>query len=213
MQKRTLWTPLAVLALSLCACEDSSSGSSSNEGAGSGGGFADAACSKALTEMEARTLLGVKEALDLTDTIRFKGLSNEQHHCSYNQYIVPEGKYFGEYNSLDWTFGITTLKNMRGSYTAYTAVKTIGDKHCVKTSSLGTELFFLYQDHGISSSVDAMRLWTADKSCVPDSAVPMQLYVNCQNTDFVASIDPVPAMDSLELLDAYDGLATKICAQ
>jgi len=208
--KLHLWAGLASVAFCLAACNDSStsSGPSSN-----GGGFANAACSAALSATEAQTLLGVTEALDLTDTIRFRGQSTEQHSCSYNQYIVPEGQYFGEYNSLDWTFGITTLEQMRSSYATYKSVSTVGDKHCVKTTSLGEDIFFLYQDHKISSSIDAMRLWTTDEKCVPDAVVGMQLYVNCQNTDFVAIINPPPGMDSLDLIAAYDELATQVCDQ
>lgn len=231
--KLHLWAGLAAMAFCLAACGDdstssnndgdssASSNSSGNDGdssassssSGNDDGFAGAACSKAFSATEAQALLGVTEALDLTDTIRFAGLSNEQHGCSYNQYIVPEGQYFGEYNALDWTFDITTLEKMRSSYTAYTTISTVGDKHCVKATSIGVDLYFLYQDHKISSSIDAMRLWTTDENCVPDSKVNMQLYVNCQNTDFVATIDPPPGMDSLDLLAAYDELATKVCDQ
>lgn len=208
--KSHLWAGLATVAFCLYACDD---GSTSSGPSNNGGGFASAACSAALSATEAQTLLGVTEALDLTDTIRFKGQSIEQHSCSYNQYIVPEGKYFGEYNSLDWTFGITTLEQMRSSYATYKTVSTVGDKHCVKTTSLGEDLYFQYQNHKISSSIDAMRLWTTDENCVPDSVGGMQLYVNCLNTDFVATINPPLDMDSLDLIAAYDELATRVCDQ
>lgn len=216
--KLHLWAYLAAMAFCLAACGDDSTSSNNDDNSSSSsssgnGGLAGAACSKAFSAAEAQTLLGVTEALDLTDTIRFKGLSNEQHSCSYSQYIVPEGQFFGESNALNWTFGITTLEKMRSSYTAYTSVSTVGDKHCVKATSIGVDLYFLYQDHEISSSIDAMRLWTSDENCVPDTVVNMQLYVNCQNADFVATIDPPPGMDSLDLLAAYDNLATKVCNQ